>query len=65
MDNANAVRLSDQGKKLYKRRAEAVERSFERDKTVKNRPTFDKKSKKGEGLSDLKPSSISSVFVFT
>ena len=49
MDNANAVRLSDQGKKLYKRRAEAVERSFERDKTVKNRPTFDKKSKKGGG----------------
>ncbi len=49
MDNANAVRLADQGKKLYKRRAEAVERSFERDKTVKNRPTFDKKSKKGGG----------------
>ena len=28
MDNANAVRLSEQGKKLYKRRAETVERSF-------------------------------------
>ncbi len=28
MDNTNAVRLSEQGKKLYKRRAETVERNF-------------------------------------
>ncbi|WP_036957720.1 transposase, partial [Pseudoalteromonas piscicida] len=28
VENANAIRLSDWGKKLYRRRAETVERSF-------------------------------------